>query len=149
MARRHGYGPPLVIVHGSLSVGESFKGVAEVLPTPPPRRSEGGIAAYHGLILYFGGDCNDRDASAAFDDLEAFDPKTDSWKSLAKAPIGLHGPGTTAVGDAVYFIGGNSRCLNSPSNTVYTFRLLSAPANAACGVSLWEMNSLAGGTDFR
>ncbi len=90
------------------------------LPAP---RSEGGVAFYRGLILYFGGDCNDAKASAAFDDLQAFDPKTDSWRALAKAPIGLHGPATAAVGDAVYFIGGNSRCGNSPSNAVYAFRL--------------------------
>jgi N-acetylneuraminic acid mutarotase len=91
-------------------------------PLPAPR-SEGGVAPYRGLILYFGGDCNDPQAPAAFDDLQAFDPKTDSWKALANAPIGLHGPGTAAVGDAVYFIGGNSRCRNSPSNAVYAFRL--------------------------
>jgi N-acetylneuraminic acid mutarotase len=91
-------------------------------PLPAPR-SEGGVAYYHGLILYFGGDCNDPKAPAAFDDLQAYNPKTDSWKPLAKAPIGLHGPGTATVGDAVYFIGGNSGCDISPSNAIYTFRL--------------------------
>ncbi len=64
--------------------------------------SEGGVAALRGLILYFGGDCNDPKASAAFDELQAYEPKTDTWKPLSKAPIGLHGPGTAALGDAVY-----------------------------------------------
>jgi N-acetylneuraminic acid mutarotase len=89
----------------------------------PDRRSEGGVASYRGLILYFGGDCNDPKAPTAFDDLLAYDPKIDAWKTFAKAPIGLHGPGTAAVGDAVYFVGGNSHCGNSPSTTIYAFRL--------------------------
>jgi N-acetylneuraminic acid mutarotase len=93
---------------------------AAALPAP---RSEGGVAYYRGLILYFGGDCNDPKATGAFDDLQAYDPATDSWKPLAKAPIGLHGPGTAVVGDAVYFIGGNSRCLISPSKSVLVFSL--------------------------
>jgi N-acetylneuraminic acid mutarotase len=93
---------------------------AAALPAP---RSEGGVAYYHGLILYFGGDCNDPKAGGAFDDLQAYEPTTDSWKPLAKAPIGLHGPATAVVGDVVYFIGGNSHCSISPSNSVLAFRL--------------------------
>jgi N-acetylneuraminic acid mutarotase len=95
---------------------------ASAAPLPAPR-SEGGVAYYRGLILYFGGDCNDPKADGAFDDLQAYEPTTDSWKPLAKAPIGLHGPGTAVVGDAVYFIGGNSRCSISPSKLVLSFRL--------------------------
>ena len=36
-----------------------------------------------GLVLYFGGDCNDPNAAGAFDYLQAYDPTTDSWKPLA------------------------------------------------------------------
>ena len=95
---------------------------ASAAPLPAPR-SEGGVAYYRGLILYFGGDCNDPKADGAFDDVQAYDPTTDSWKPLAKAPVGLHGPGTAVVGDAVYFIGGNSRCSISPSKLVLSFSL--------------------------
>jgi N-acetylneuraminic acid mutarotase len=93
-------------------------------PMPAPR-SEGAAVYYHGLILYFGGDCNDPKAAGAFDDLQAYDPATDSWKALTKAPIGLHGQGAAVVGDAVYFIGGGLTCAVSPmvSKSVLAFRL--------------------------
>jgi len=94
-------------------------------PLPAPR-SEGAVAYYRGLILYFGGDCNDLKAAGAFDDLQAYDPATDSWKPLAKAPIGLHGQGAAVVGDTVYFVGGGTSCLASPtivSKSVLAFRL--------------------------
>jgi N-acetylneuraminic acid mutarotase len=93
-------------------------------PLPAPR-SEGGVAYYHGLILYFGGDCNDPKAAGAFDDLQAYDPTTDSWKPLTKAPIGLHGQGAAIVGDAAYFIGGGTSCAVAPmvSKSVLAFRL--------------------------
>jgi len=93
-------------------------------PLPAPR-SEGAVAYYRGLILYFGGDCNDPKAAGAFDDLQAYDPTTDSWKPLAKAPIGLHGQGAAVVGDAVYFIGGGMSCAAAPtiSKSVLAFRL--------------------------
>ena len=93
-------------------------------PLPAPR-SEGAVAYYRGLILYFGGDCNDPKAAGAFDDLQAYDPTTDSWKPLAKAPIGLHGQGAAVVADAVYFIGGGMSCAAAPaiSKSVLSFRL--------------------------
>ena len=93
-------------------------------PLPAPR-SEGAVAYYRGLILYFGGDCNDPKAAGAFDDLQAYDPTTDSWKPLAKAPIGLHGQGAAVVADAVYFIGGGMSCAAAPtiSKSVLAFRL--------------------------
>jgi N-acetylneuraminic acid mutarotase len=93
-------------------------------PLPAPR-SEGAAVYYHGLILYFGGDCNDPKAAGAFDDLQAYDPATDSWKPLAKAPIGIHGQGAAVVGDAVYFIGGGMSCAAAPmiSKSVLAFRL--------------------------
>jgi N-acetylneuraminic acid mutarotase len=93
-------------------------------PLPAPR-SEGAVVYYHGLVLYFGGDCNDPKAPGAFDDLQAYDPTTDSWKALAKAPLGLHGQGAAVVGDAVYFIGGGMSCAAAPivSKSVLAFRL--------------------------
>lgn len=109
-----------VALHDVYDPAEDKWSAAASLPAP---RSEGGVVYYRGLILYFGGDCNDPKAAGAFDDLQAYNPKTDTWKPLTKAPVGLHGPGAATVGDAVYFIGGNSRCLISPSNSVLSFRL--------------------------
>jgi N-acetylneuraminic acid mutarotase len=89
----------------------------------PERRSEGGVVVYRGRILYYGGDCNDPMQPAAFDNLQAYDPRSDRWSPLAAAPIGLHGPGAAAVGNVVYVIGGNRRCLASPSRDIYEFRV--------------------------
>ncbi len=45
-----------------------------------------------------------------FDEFEAYDPKTDTWRALAKAPTGLHAHGAATVGDTAYFIGGSAGC---------------------------------------
>jgi N-acetylneuraminic acid mutarotase len=118
--RTTGYPADSVALHDVYDPGTDKWASAAALPAP---RSEGGVAYYHGLILYFGGDCNDPKAASAFDDLQAYDPTTDSWKPLAKAPFGLHGDGTAVVGDAVYFIGGVPRCEQTRSKSVLAFRL--------------------------
>jgi len=92
-------------------------------PMPTPR-SSGAAAYYHGLILYYGGECKDAKARVAFDEFDAYDPKTDSWKALAKAPSALHAQAGAVVGDTAYFIGGSSSCgSDRPSKPVYAFRL--------------------------
>jgi N-acetylneuraminic acid mutarotase len=90
----------------------------------PTKRSAGAAVLYHGLILYHGGECKNPTTRATFDEFEAYDPKTDSWRTLAKAPTGLHAHVGVAVGDTTYFIGGNSGCGgDEPSSAIYAFRL--------------------------
>ena len=92
-------------------------------PMPTPR-SSGAAAYYRGLILYYGGECRDAKARIAYDEFDAYDPKTDSWKALAKAPSALHAQAAAVVGDTAYFIGGSSSCgSDRPSKPVYAFRL--------------------------
>jgi N-acetylneuraminic acid mutarotase len=99
---------------------DSWRSLAP-MPTP---RSSGAAALYHGLILYHGGECKDAVKRITFDEFEAYDPKTDTWRVLAKAPTGLHAHGATAIGDAAYFIGGTSGCgSDNPSDAVYAFKL--------------------------
>ena len=92
-------------------------------PMPTPR-SSGAAAYYHGLILYYGGECKDAKARIAYDEFDAYDPKTNSWRALAKAPSALHAQAATVAGDTAYFIGGSSSCgSDQPSLPVYAFRL--------------------------
>jgi hypothetical protein len=71
----------------------------------------GAAAYYHGLILYYGGECRDAKARIASDEFGACDPKTDSWKALAKAPSALHAQAAAVVGDTAYFIGFHRRLI--------------------------------------
>jgi N-acetylneuraminic acid mutarotase len=92
-------------------------------PMPTPR-SSGAAVTYHGLILYYGGECKDAKASIAYDEFDAYDPKSNSWRALAKAPSPLHAQAAAVVGDTAYFIGGSSSCGSArPSLAVYAFRL--------------------------
>jgi hypothetical protein len=92
-------------------------------PMPTPR-SSGAAALYHGLILYYGGECKDAKARIAYDEFDAYDPKTNSWKELAKAPSALHAQAAAVAGNTAYFIGGSSSCgSDRPSLPVYAFRL--------------------------
>jgi N-acetylneuraminic acid mutarotase len=92
-------------------------------PMPTPR-SSGAAVSYHGLILYYGGECKDAKASIAHDEFDAYDPKTNSWRALAKAPSPLHAQAAAVVGDTAYFLGGSSSCGSArPSLAVYAFRL--------------------------
>jgi N-acetylneuraminic acid mutarotase len=99
---------------------DSWRSLAP-MPTP---RSSGAAALYRGLILYHGGECKDAAKRITFDEFEAYDPKTDSWRTLAKAPTGLHAHGAASVGGTAYFIGGSAGCgSDNPSNAVYAFKL--------------------------
>ena len=99
---------------------DSWRALAP-MPTP---RSSGAAVYYHGLILYYGGECKDARARIAYDEFDAYDPKTNSWRALAKAPSALHAQAAAVVGDTAYFIGGSSSCgSDKPSLAVYAFRL--------------------------
>lgn len=92
-------------------------------PMPTPR-SSGAAVYYHGLILYYGGECKDAKTRTAYDEFDGYDPKTNSWRALAKAPTPLHAQAAAVAGDAAYFIGGSSSCgSDKPSLAVYAFRL--------------------------
>ena len=94
---------------------------AAPMPTP---RSSGAAAVYKGLILYYGGECKDAKARIAYDEIEAYDPKTNSWKTMAKAPTPLHAEAGAVAGGAAYFIGGSQGCGGDrQSKAVYAFTL--------------------------
>jgi len=87
-------------------------------------RSAGAFVVYRGLIVYAGGECKDPMARATFDEVEAYDPKTDRWTSLAKHPTGFHAAAAFASGPNAYIVGGNAGCGgDKPLNTVQALRL--------------------------
>jgi len=88
------------------------------------RRSAGASVVYRGLIVYAGGECKDPMRRATFDEVEAYDPKTDRWTSLAKHPTGFHAASAFASGPNAYIVGGNAGCGgDKPLATVYALRL--------------------------
>ncbi len=92
-------------------------------PMPTPR-SSGAAVFYHGLMIYYGGECKDAKTRTAYDQFDGYDPKTNSWRALAKAPTPLHAQAAAVVGETAYFIGGSSSCgSDRPSLAVYAFRL--------------------------
>jgi N-acetylneuraminic acid mutarotase len=90
----------------------------------PVARSGGAVAYYNGLILYYGGECLNFPSRIAYDQFDAYDPKTDRWSALAKAPATMHAQAGAVAGNTVYFLGGSTSCgSDKPSLAVYAFRL--------------------------
>ncbi|MFL6800081.1 MAG: Kelch repeat-containing protein [Xanthobacteraceae bacterium] len=100
---------------------------AAPMPTP---RSGGAAVYYQGLLLYLGGECRKPDPNAklgggeAFDENEAYDPKTNTWVTLAKLPTGRQAIGAASDGSAAYVPGGTLRCGGlSLTDQMLVFRL--------------------------
>jgi Kelch motif/Galactose oxidase, central domain len=100
---------------------------AAPMPTP---RSGGAAVYYHGLLLYIGGECRKPDPNAkfgggeAFDENEAYDPKTNTWLTLTKLPSGRQAIGAAADGSSAFVPGGTLRCGGlSLTDQMLVFRL--------------------------
>ena len=96
---------------------------AAPLPTP---RSSGAATVYRGLILYAGGECKPGGTPGSpltYDTVEAYDPKTDRWMTLAPLPEGRHAFGAATVGDVAYFAGGTTTCGGGTTADMLAFTL--------------------------
>lgn len=85
---------------------------SKAAPLPRPR-SSGAYTVLKGLILYAGGECKPGGKPGdklTFDDVTAYDPKTDRWTALAPLPTPRHAFGAATVGDVAYFAGGAPTC---------------------------------------
>lgn len=81
-------------------------------PLPRPR-SSGAFTVLGGHIIYAGGECKPGGqpyTPNAYDDVTAYDAKTDRWSSLTPLPEARHAFGAATVGDRAYFIGGAPVC---------------------------------------
>lgn len=102
------------------------------LPTP---RAAASVATFDGKIMVIGGEGNGR----AYDTVEALDPLTNSWESLAPLNYRRHGTQAIASGDGIYITagspnqgGGNQRNMevfnvDRPSGTASVAGVLSVP----------------------
>lgn len=75
------------------------------MPTP-----RGGVAAAvaEGEIFVLGGEGNPAVETGVFDDVEAYDPETDSWRVLPPMAAPRHGMGAAGIGNRIYVPGGAS-----------------------------------------
>ena len=73
------------------------------MPTP-----RGGIAgaALDGRLYVFGGEGNPETATGVFDDVEVYDPTSDTWAVLDPMPTPRHGTGAAGVNDTIWVPGG-------------------------------------------
>lgn len=76
-------------------------------PIPTPRGGVAG-AVLDGKLLVFGGEGNADEASGVFDDVEAYDPVSDSWYALPPMLEPRHGLGAAALDGRIYLPGGAS-----------------------------------------
>ncbi len=81
-------------------------------PLPKPR-SSGAYTVLDGLIVYAGGECKPGGqpfTPNAFDDVTAYDPKTDKWTALKNLPQARHAFGAATIGHSAYFVAGAPLC---------------------------------------
>lgn len=101
------------------------KGWTKAAPLPAPR-SAGAFTLLDGLIVYAGGECKPGGqpfTANAFEDVTAYDPKTDSWVALASLPEGRHAFGAATVAGVAYFAGGALLCGGGASADLLTLTL--------------------------
>lgn len=77
------------------------------LPLPTPRS---GVATgvVNDELLVFGGEGNVRDPRGVFQEVEAFDPSADRWRTLPPMPTPRHGIGAAVQANDIFIPGGGS-----------------------------------------
>jgi N-acetylneuraminic acid mutarotase len=88
-------------------------------PLPRPR-SAGAFTVLNGMIIYAGGECKPGGEVAsrnAFEDVNAYDPESDTWATLASLPQGRHAFGAATAAGVAYFAGGALVCGGGISTT--------------------------------
>ncbi len=73
------------------------------MPTP-----RGGLtaASLHGKLYVFGGEAFNIPFPGVFEQVEEYDPVTDTWRTMAPMPMPRHGIGAAVVADTIFVIGG-------------------------------------------
>jgi N-acetylneuraminic acid mutarotase len=131
-------GGRLYVVGGRFGggVGSEMTGIVEVYdpasntwtsaaPLLTPRGGVNGIAA-RGCFYAFGGEGNDADPRGIFEELEVYDPRSDSWQSLEPIPTPVHGVTGSAFLDGWIHLpgGGIARGGNSGSTIHQVFQAI-------------------------
>jgi N-acetylneuraminic acid mutarotase len=90
----------------------------------PAARSSGAYTVLDGRILYAGGECRPKDGprgGETFDDVTAYDAKTDRWTTLAPLPRARHAFAAATIGDIAYFAAGAPVCGDAYSADLLAF----------------------------
>jgi N-acetylneuraminic acid mutarotase len=85
--------------------------VKQRMPTP---RSGGGAATYNGKIYVSGGEITNRQLSAAYKALEAYDPVNDTWEILPSMPSARHGDAAGFLGNKLHLVSGKQEGGGAP-----------------------------------
>lgn len=96
-------------VSGAVHIYDPAEGEwAQGAEMPTPR---GGVAAAvaGGKIYVMGGEGNPNTESGVWDDVEVYDPATNTWDVLPPMAVPRHGMGAAAIGNHVYVPGGATR----------------------------------------
>ena len=89
----------------------------------PSGRSGGNAEVLDGRIVVFGGEGNTASPSGVFDQVEAYDPKADSWERFGPMPLPRHSLSAGTLGDRIILPGGSPKRAGSEIlATVDSFR---------------------------
>ncbi len=72
----------------------------------PTSRAGHAAAVWDGKMYVFGGEGNPDHPSGVFDEVEVYDPQTDTWETLAPMRTRRHGTGAAAIDGRIYIPGG-------------------------------------------
>ena len=116
----------------TLAVNEAFDPAtgswATRAPLPTGRSGHAG-AVVRGCLYVFGGEGNPSTASGVFRENEAYDPRTNTWESLAPMPVPRHGIGAAVIGDRIYLPGGATV---QGFGAVATHEVYTVPVSKSC-----------------
>lgn len=73
----------------------------------PTGRSGGNGATLNGKLYVFGGEGNPNSPLGIYDEVEAYDPTTDTWTRFGPMPVPRHSFGAAVVGNRIYLPGGS------------------------------------------
>lgn len=107
----------------ALNLDDTDAGWTDVTSSAGMPTARGGhSAAVIGSVIYtFGGE-GAGSASGVFDQTEAFDTESQTWKSLESMPFPRHGTVGVAISNVVYILGGGSTIGTDPTDTAAAFR---------------------------
>ncbi|HEY3498638.1 MAG TPA: kelch repeat-containing protein, partial [Polyangiaceae bacterium] len=80
----------------------------EMEPIPTPRGGCAG-AVFGNRLFVFGGEGNQDSQQGVFDNVEAYDPATDTWEEFPPLDVPRHGMQAAVLGDRIYVPGGANR----------------------------------------
>jgi N-acetylneuraminic acid mutarotase len=93
---------------------------APLEPLPRPRGGVNGIAAFGCFHVWGGEGTGTGEPNDVFPDHDVYDPRNDSWTSVAALPVPVHGvTGAAFVDGLIYIPGGGTRSGGTSGSTIF------------------------------